>query len=1746
MAEGDETVVLTGSAPSSLNLTSGTATLTITDNDAAPTAVSLAVNPASAAENAEATAIRVTASLNGSKRTEATAVTVSRTGGTATSGTDYKAISNFTVTIAAGQSSGTATLSFDPEEDDLAEGDETVVLTGSAPSSLNLTSGTATLTITDNDAAPTAVTLAVNPTSAAENAEATAITVTASLNGSKRTEATAVTVSRTGGTAASGTDYKAISTFTVTIAAGQSSGTATLSFDPEEDDLAEGDETVVLTGSAPSSLNLTSGTATLTITDNDAAPTAVTLAVNPTSAAENAEATAITVTASLNGSKRTEATAVTVSRTGGTAASGTDYKAISTFTVTIAAGQSSGTATLSFDPTEDDLAEGDETVVLTGSAPSSLNLTSGTATLTITDNDAAPTAVSLAVNPASAAENAEATAITVTASLNGSKRTEATAVTVSRTGGTAASGTDYKAISTFTVTIAAGQSSGTATLSFDPEEDDLAEGDETVVLTGSAPSSLNLTSGTATLTITDNDAAPTAVTLAVNPTSAAENAEATAITVTASLNGSKRTEATAVTVSRTGGTAASGTDYAAISNFTVTIAAGASSGTATLSFDPEEDDLAEGDETVVLTGSAPSSLNLTSGTATLTITDNDAAPTAVTLAVNPTSAAENAEATAITVTASLNGSKRTEATAVTVSRTGGTATSGTDYKAISEFTVTIAAGASSGTATLSFDPTEDQLAEGDETVVLTGSAPSSLNLTAGTATLTITDNDAAPTAISLAVNPTSAGENAEATAITVTASLNGSPRTEATAVTVSRTGGTASSGTDYAAISNFTVTIAAGASSGTATLSFDPTEDTLAEGDETVVLTGSAPSSLNLTAGTATLTITDNDAAPTAISLAVNPSSAAESAEATAITVTASLNGSQRTEDTAVTVSRTGGTATSGTDYEAISNFTVTIAAGASSGTATLSFDPTEDDLAEGDETVVLTGSAPSSLSLTAGTATLTITDNDAAPTGVSITVVPESMAEGAGDMEIMVTVSLDGSPRSTETDVTVSRIVGTATPDIDYISVSEFTVTIPARARSVEAPLMIKVIDDKILEESETLMLSAAVPEEMEFLPATSTLTIGDDDGSLRLSVAPRRIGEGAGPTEVTVTAASERPVGSPVAISVSLVAQGTEPAVEFSAEPESLLITIPDGQSSGAATLRVTPVDDRAATRDTRILVSGSVDVGDWAVSPATLTIADNDGSSDDVPERGPPQVTLWTDRMDYRPDQQVKLYLDVDPHGDEREFTAFFYRESIETGRRQYLAALRPTGALRDEAVDRYGQVRKNWRASQLDRIEQQLVWQGPAPGPGLWHFVAELRSPGTTQALKRAYAKFLVSEQSALLVQRGAERTLLADLRLTNDLVYYLLGPLRVGRGATLSIEAGTLVKAWGPTAAIVVEPGGRLEALGHREAPVVLTCSAPVGQRVPGCWGGLEVRGGGGPGDSSGELRYLRVEFAGGGSAPGAPVAALAFDDVGGGTVIDHVQVHASGGDGLAFRGGTAHCAHCVSSDSLHDSLTWSAGWQGSAQHLFVRQGAQAACAVRGRAATAAVAQGGPELRNVTLIGGYMISARGGAPGTQRSIGPGIVLEGQAALTASNLLAAGFGGPAIQGPDASFADGRSRIAGALLGHASRVWAVLQPWVRPAQADPDLIDVRHAANPDPRPRSGSPACKLGTPVAMPFDPRFDPAADYAGAFGKRNWLQEWTFFGAERDYRLPGQDNSAAAGESLPPQPAGLLPELQGGI
>ena len=172
-------------------------------------------------EDAGATSVTVTASME-SEAPSQTEVSVSVTGGTATAGADYAAVSPFTVTIQEGQTSGTAQLSFDPAEDSLAEGQETVIFTGSAA---GLTAATATLTITDVEPAPPTVTLSLNPGSVAENADPTTLTVTATLNGAA-TSQTEISVSVTGGTATAGTDYAELSDFTMTVATRQASATA--------------------------------------------------------------------------------------------------------------------------------------------------------------------------------------------------------------------------------------------------------------------------------------------------------------------------------------------------------------------------------------------------------------------------------------------------------------------------------------------------------------------------------------------------------------------------------------------------------------------------------------------------------------------------------------------------------------------------------------------------------------------------------------------------------------------------------------------------------------------------------------------------------------------------------------------------------------------------------------------------------------------------------------------------------------------------------------------------------------------------------------------------------------------------------------------------------------------------------------------------------------------------------------------------------------------------------------------------------------------------------------------------------------------------------------------------------------------------------------------------------------------------------------------------------------------------------
>ena len=143
---------------------------------------------------------------------------------------------------------------------------------------------------------------------------------------------------------------------------------------------------------------------------------------------------------------------------------------------------------------------------------------------------------------------------------------------------------------------------------------------------------------------------------------------------------------------------------------------------------------------------------------------------------------------------------------------------------------------------MTLSTTADMMTEADASVVFTlGDAtnePYSLG-TPATVTVTVLDDTSASDEITLSVAPATVDEDAGATTVTVTATLNRAALTSATDVALSVAAGTATETTDYTA-TTATLTIAANARSGTETITLTPVNDTITEPDETVTVEGTA------------------------------------------------------------------------------------------------------------------------------------------------------------------------------------------------------------------------------------------------------------------------------------------------------------------------------------------------------------------------------------------------------------------------------------------------------------------------------------------------------------------------------------------------------------------------------------------------------------------------------------------------------------------------------------------------------------------------------------------------------------------------------------------------------------------------------------------------------------------------------------------------------------------------------------------
>jgi hypothetical protein len=204
-------------------------------------------------------------------------------------------------------------------------------------------------------------------------------------------------------------------------------------------------------------------------------------------------------------------------------------------------------------------------------------------------------------------------------------------------------------------------------------------------------------------------------------------------------------------------------------------------------------------------------------------------------------------------------------------------------------------------------------------------------------------------------------------------------------------------------------------------------------------------------------------------------------------------------------------------------------------------------------------------------------------------------------------------------------------------------------------------------------------------------------------------------------------------------------------------------------------------------------------------------------------------------------------------------------------------------------------------------------------------------------------------------------------------YIISGLVYMVNNATMMVEPGVTVYAdytGANVAALVITRGAKIVASGTQENPIVFTSNSPVPRS--GDWGGIVILGkatvnssfagtGGGPGtlqveggidnsfsdgiagggaspnddDSSGVLRYVRIEYGGYAYQPDKEINSLTMAAVGRKTVVDYVQVTYAKDDAFEWFGGTVNCSHLIAYKTQDDDFDTDNGYSGKVQFGIV-------------------------------------------------------------------------------------------------------------------------------------------------------------------------------------------------------------------
>jgi len=244
---------------------------------------------------------------------------------------------------------------------------------------------------------------------------------------------------------------------------------------------------------------------------------------------------------------------------------------------------------------------------------------------------------------------------------------------------------------------------------------------------------------------------------------------------------------------------------------------------------------------------------------------------------------------------------------------------------------------------------------------------------------------------------------------------------------------------------------------------------------------------------------------------------------------------------------------------------------------------------------------------------------------------------------------------------------------------------------------------------------------------------------------------------------------------------------------------------------------------------------------------------------------------------------------------------------------------------------------------------------------------------------------VTETETVEVDPYADSTLegniTADKTLDASKIWLLKGRVSVESGATLTIPAGTIIKAASGTGAdastLIIARGATIIADGTADAPIIMTSvsdNIEVGGTYPssapalnvdtrGLWGGILILGnapcsfsgdvtelqiegiptsdtnglygGSDAADNSGSVQYLSIRHGGAEIGEGNEINGLTLGGVGSGTKINHIEVVGNVDDGIEFFGGTVNASNLLIWGQGDDAIDIDQGYAGTIDGAMV-------------------------------------------------------------------------------------------------------------------------------------------------------------------------------------------------------------------